>query len=203
MNRVHIIGRKNSGKTTLIEELLRHLTAQGYRVGTVKHTHHQHELDVPGKDSHRHRLAGAEVVAILSPNMNAVFWTDPSDANEVDRYQRLATQFADCDLVLVEGNSATTGRKIEVWRKETNSEPLAAHDASVLAIVTDDEYPACPAPVWSRRDVPRLAEKIMQMANVPVRSRHSTGKREQTRNTVAVSQNELFCETSLDSKAPS
>ena len=59
MRRIHIIGRKNSGKTTLVVELVQQLSAMGKRVATIKHTHHRHELDVPGKDSYRHREAGA------------------------------------------------------------------------------------------------------------------------------------------------
>jgi|GEM_PF-195703 len=77
MHRIHIIGRKNSGKTTLVVDLVRHFRALGYRVGTIKHTHHQHELDTPGKDSYRHRQAGAMAVGIVAPTMNAVFWPTP------------------------------------------------------------------------------------------------------------------------------
>ena len=77
MKRIHIVGRKNSGKTTLVADLVAHLTANGHRVGTIKHTHHQHELDTPGKDSHRHREAGAAVVGILCPGMTAVFRPAP------------------------------------------------------------------------------------------------------------------------------
>jgi len=73
MRRLHIVGRKNSGKTTFIVELVRYFTSSGLRIGTIKHTHHQHELDTPGKDSHRHREAGAQVVGILSRAMSAVF----------------------------------------------------------------------------------------------------------------------------------
>jgi len=164
MNRVHIIGRKNSGKTTLIEELLHYLTDQGYRVGTVKHTHHRHELDVPGKDSHRHRLAGAAVVAILSPNMNAVFWNDSRPSAEQDRYERLSQQFSDCDLVLVEGNSASTGTKVEVWRQETDTAPIAANDPTVVAIITDDVCPVSSIPAWPRKNVSWLSERLLQIA---------------------------------------
>ena len=59
MKRVHVIGGKNHGKTTLIMDLIRELTARGLQVGTIKHTHHKHELDIPGKDSYRHRESGA------------------------------------------------------------------------------------------------------------------------------------------------
>ena len=79
MHRIHIIGRKNSGKTTLVVDLVRHFRAQGYRVGTIKHTHHHHELDTPGKDSFRHRQAGAKAVGIVAPTMSAIFWPSPSD----------------------------------------------------------------------------------------------------------------------------
>ncbi len=71
--RLHIIGRKNAGKTTLVVELIERLTGRGLVVGSIKHTHHRHELDVPGKDSYRHREAGAAPVAIVSPGMTAVF----------------------------------------------------------------------------------------------------------------------------------
>ena len=66
MNRIHIIGRKNHGKTQLVVELVEEFSLRGLRVGTIKHTHHDHELDTPGKDSHRHRSAGAAVVVIDS-----------------------------------------------------------------------------------------------------------------------------------------
>ena len=72
--RIHIVGRRNSGKTTLVCELVAALTKRGYRVATIKHTHHHHELDTPGKDSWHHREAGAAAVGILSPRMTAMFF---------------------------------------------------------------------------------------------------------------------------------
>ncbi|MCA9266810.1 MAG: molybdopterin-guanine dinucleotide biosynthesis protein B, partial [Planctomycetales bacterium] len=69
MKRLHLIGRKNHGKTRLIVDLVEELTSRGLRVGTIKHTHHRHELDTPGKDSYQHRTAGAAVVGILSRSM--------------------------------------------------------------------------------------------------------------------------------------
>ena len=113
MKRMHIIGRKNQGKTQLVVELVEELASRGLCVGTIKHTHHRHELDVPGKDSHRHRIAGAAVVGVLSRNMTAVFV--PCQKGQ-DRYSIPAANFAYCDLVLVEGDSQTAATKIEVWR---------------------------------------------------------------------------------------
>ena len=162
MKRIHIIGRKNSGKTTLIVDLVRHLSALGYLVGTVKHTHHAHELDTPGKDSYRHRQAGAAAVGILTPTMSAVFWpTSADDDASADQYERFASGFAHCALVLVEGHSQVVAKKIEVWRAATETEPLAATDSSILAVVTDDPLETS-VPVWSRSDVASLAERLLQ-----------------------------------------
>ena len=165
MKRLHIVGRKNHGKTTLVVELVTHLKRLGYRVGTIKHTHHQHELDTPGKDSHRHRQAGADVVGILSPTMNALFW-EPDVTDTPDRYAEFAPRFSDCHLVVVEGDSQTSAAKIEVWRSEVGSEPIAAHDRSVLAVVTDDALDASVATL-PRRDIPELAAWIVQRLELP------------------------------------
>ncbi len=142
MNRIHIVGRKNSGKTTLIVELVDYLTKQGLRVGTIKHTHHKHELDTPGKDSFRHREAGAHAVGILSPDLNAVFWpqkADGADPNRDNRYDLFLSLMDECDVLLVEGDSSTSATKVEVWRSETNPVPMLEHDSSVEAVITDDE----------------------------------------------------------------
>ena len=70
MRRLHVLGRKNHGKTTLVAELVAELTRRGWRIGTIKHTHHHHELDTPGKDSWMHRQAGAREVLVP-------YWNDP------------------------------------------------------------------------------------------------------------------------------
>ncbi len=123
MKRLHIIGRKNHGKTTLIVELVDILSRRGLRVGTIKHTHHRHELDTPGKDSHRHRQAGAAFVGILSPDLNAAFWMAPTTTPHDERYAAFEPLHAHCDLVLVEGDTETAGDKIEVWREGIGGAP--------------------------------------------------------------------------------
>jgi len=160
MKRLHIVGGKNHGKTTLIEELLRELSGRGLPVGTIKHTHHHHELDVPGKDSYRHRLAGACAVGILSPAMSAVFLPhDQAASDEGDCYAAFTRIFLNCRLVLVEGDSQTTAPKIEVWRDSFGTPPLATHDKSILALVTDD-VPPSRGVVLHRADVGRLADWV-------------------------------------------
>ncbi|MFQ5731125.1 MAG: molybdopterin-guanine dinucleotide biosynthesis protein B [Planctomycetaceae bacterium] len=161
-NRVHIIGRKNSGKTTLIVDLVRHLSSQGVRVATVKHTHHRHELDTPGKDSHRHREAGAAVVGILSPGLNAAFWPSPADHDSERRYDDLPPSFAACDLLLVEGDSKTGAPKLEVWRPEVAEPPIAATDSGIRAVISDDEL-ELPIDVWPRRDTAALAARVLRL----------------------------------------
>lgn len=167
VKRIHIIGRKNSGKTSLVVELVQALTERGLRVGTVKHTHHQHQLDTPGKDSFRHGEAGAAVVGILTPGVDAVFCKTNGQDESVDRYCRLAGLFADCDLVLVEGDSQADAPKIEVWRAAIDELPLAGDDRSISAIVSDDAVQANCA-TWPRADVHALATKILEMLDESV-----------------------------------
>ncbi len=167
MKRIHVIGRKNNGKTTLVVELVERLCALGYRVGTIKHTHHRHELDVPGKDSYRHREAGAVAVGILSPGMNAVFWPTPAtppqgEAPPADKYSIFESLFAELDLVLVEGDSRTDALKIEVWRSELADVPLATSDPSIYAVVSDSPCSAVER-LWPRSNLAALATRIVEL----------------------------------------
>ncbi|NOZ39801.1 MAG: molybdopterin-guanine dinucleotide biosynthesis protein B [Planctomycetes bacterium] len=168
MKRIHIIGRKNHGKTTLVAELVQELSSRGYRVGTIKHTHHQHELDSPGKDSHKHREAGAAVVGILTRSLNAVFWQSDSAefATPDDRYEAFSESFANCQLTLVEGDTQTDAPKIEVWRESLGSEPLARTDSSIRAVVTHDEIEGLATPVWPRADIAAVADKIVEIEGI-------------------------------------
>ncbi|MBX3418288.1 MAG: molybdopterin-guanine dinucleotide biosynthesis protein B [Pirellulaceae bacterium] len=166
MKRIHIVGRKNNGKTQLVVDLVRELTAQSFRVATIKHTHHQHELDTPGKDSWQHRQAGAAMVGVLSHNLTALFVPiEPQDGGD-DRYDLLAPMFAGCDLVLVEGNLATRAPKIEVWRASVGSTPIYLDDPGIELVVSDDELPdskACTSPPkkLSRDDINQIVDWII------------------------------------------
>lgn len=163
IKRIHIVGRKNSGKTTLIVDLVQHYTTRGIRVGTIKHTHHHHELDTPGKDSHRHRQAGAVAVGILSPRLNAVFVAPDDEHDSPAQYARLDPLFTDCRLILVEGHLLVDAPKIEVWRAANETPPIALENTSIGALVSDVPLDVN-IPVLPRRDVKGLADYILQLA---------------------------------------
>ncbi len=160
--RVHVVGRKNHGKTTLVCELTKWLTDNGYQVGTIKHTHHQHELDLPGKDSHRHRASGGQPAGILSRSTSALFWDVDPDDESSDRYAPFAPMFAHCDIVIVEGDQMTDAPRIEVWREAVASEPLILSDRSIRFVVTDDRLPQA-LPTVPRSDLPEIARAVLEL----------------------------------------
>ncbi|SEJ23615.1 molybdopterin guanine dinucleotide biosynthesis accessory protein MobB [Pseudooceanicola nitratireducens] len=136
-----IAGYKNSGKTGLTERLVAEFTARGLRVSTVKHTHHRVDLDKPGKDSHRHREAGAQEVLIVSENRWALLHElreDPEPPLEA-----LLPKLSPVDLVLVEGYKSGPHPRIEAHRAETGKPFLADQDPTILAIASDTPS-ACP-----------------------------------------------------------
>lgn len=134
MRVIAIVGAQGSGKTTLIEKLIPVLQAQGFSVSTIKHTHHhQIELDVPGKDSHRHRLAGASEVIVASDTG----WARIAASAEPASLQILLGQLRPVDVVLVEGFKKLEWlRRVEVFRGQGVS--LASTDPDIAAVAAPD-----------------------------------------------------------------
>jgi molybdopterin-guanine dinucleotide biosynthesis adapter protein len=164
MKLVHIIGRQDHGKTTLVRGLIAEIARRGVRVGSIKHSSHAHELDAPGKDSHAHRAAGANPAAIMAANLTAIY-VEPAPGE--DMYARIAPIFSACDLVLVEGDPAGPGAKIEVWRAGQGTAPLALERGGVAAIVTDDLVDAGVAKkVLKRSDLPSIADFVLALAGL-------------------------------------
>ncbi len=108
-----VVGARNSGKTTVIEALIGYLKAKGYRVGTIKHTSHSHRFDTPGKDSHRHREAGAALTVAVSDEETAVF-AQP-DALDARQLQHLT--HGQIDIWLVEGDRKADRPKVMITRQ--------------------------------------------------------------------------------------
>jgi molybdopterin-guanine dinucleotide biosynthesis protein B len=132
---VSIVGRSNTGKTTLIEKLIPELRQRGYRIATIKHNIHGFDIDHEGKDSWRYKKAGARLTVIASPQRIAVI-EDASKDYELselrDRYIR------DVDVILSEGFKGNPHPKIEVVRSEMKHEPLCSVEDNLMAIVSDE-----------------------------------------------------------------
>jgi len=128
-----LVGYSNSGKTTLMEKLVSGLVAKGLRIATIKHSHHQPEMDTPGKDSWRHKQAGASTSLLVGPEKMLMV----SDVDEALNPQLLAARlFSDYDLVLVEGYASVAGPKIEVVRAGRSQE-LRCNEDELVAVATD------------------------------------------------------------------
>jgi molybdopterin-guanine dinucleotide biosynthesis protein MobB len=135
MRVVAIVGHKGSGKTTLIERLLRVARERGLTVSTIKHTHHHDvELDTPGKDSHRHRLAGASEVIVASDRG----WARLAASNRPASLELLLGELRPVDLAIVEGYKQLEWlRRVEVFRGA--GRPLAASDPGIAALAAPAE----------------------------------------------------------------
>ena len=151
---ISIVGRSQSGKTTLIEKLIPVLKRRGYRVGTIKHSHHIFDFDKTGKDSWRHKDAGAETVIIASPGKIAMVKNDYRGS--LDGLQRF---FDDLDLIITEGYKKEDKPKIEVVRAARHADVLLENDKHLVAVVSDVEL-QLNVPVFDLEDVDRLADFI-------------------------------------------
>ncbi|HRD33813.1 MAG TPA: molybdopterin-guanine dinucleotide biosynthesis protein B [Rhodocyclaceae bacterium] len=135
-----IAGWSGSGKTTLLEKLIPELTARRLRVSVVKHAHHGFDLDRPGKDSYRHREAGATQVLMLSGRRWVLMHELRDDPEPtLDEQLRL---LAPCDVVLIEGFKAAAVPKVEVFRVANGKPPLWPDSPHVVAVATADAIEA-------------------------------------------------------------
>ena len=130
-----LTGRSGSGKTTLIETLIPIFTGLGLRVSVIKHTHHEFDVDRPGKDSWRQRQAG-EMEVLLTSDTRWVLMHELRGAPEPELPEQLA-HLSPCDLVLVEGFKRQPIAKLEVWRAANDTPLLQPTDPTIVAIAAD------------------------------------------------------------------
>jgi molybdopterin-guanine dinucleotide biosynthesis protein B len=130
-----IAGWSGSGKTTLIEKLIPRFTARGLRVSLLKHAHHTFDVDQPGKDSYRHRHAGASEVLVTS-SRRWVLMHELRGAREPS-FDEQIRHLSPCDLLIVEGFKHAPIPKLEVWRAVTGEGMLHPQDAHIVAVASD------------------------------------------------------------------
>ncbi|MFC1798994.1 molybdopterin-guanine dinucleotide biosynthesis protein B [Thermodesulfobacteriota bacterium] len=151
---ISIVGKSESGKTTLIEKLIPVLRSRGYRVGILKHAFHKLEIDKKGKDSWRHKNAGAETVVVSAPG--TIVMVKDSREESIDA---LNEYFQDMDLVITEGFKNENKPRIEVFRQANNDTPISNGNHNLIALVTDADVDI-KIPVFGLEDVKPLADLI-------------------------------------------
>ncbi len=158
MNIYGIVGWKNAGKTGLMERLVTEMTSRGLRVSTVKHAHHSFDVDHPGKDSHRHRIAGATEVLLASRNRFALMH-ELRDAPE-PTLSMLLERLSPVDLVLIEGYKRDAHPKVEAHRASTGNPLIASGDPTIRAVASDTAM-VLDRPVFDLNDTVAVADFIL------------------------------------------
>jgi molybdopterin-guanine dinucleotide biosynthesis protein B len=141
---IGLAGWSGAGKTTLLTKLIPTLTARGVSVSTLKHAHHAFDVDVPGKDSHEHRKAGATEVLISSGRRWALM--HELRAEPEARLIDLLPKLSPVDLIVIEGFKREPHPKLEVHRAANGKPPLHVDNPTIIALASDVTFPACSLP---------------------------------------------------------
>ncbi len=159
-----LAGWSGGGKTTLLVRLLPLLTGRGLRVSTIKHAHHDFDIDQPGKDSHRHREAGATEVLIGSARRWALI--HEHHAAPEPPLADLLARMSPVDLVLVEGFKRDHHPKLEVWRRANGKPLLHPDDPDIVAVATDQPLDGLLLPRFDLDDAEAIARFIIDHRGV-------------------------------------
>jgi molybdopterin-guanine dinucleotide biosynthesis adapter protein len=162
MRIIGLAGWSGSGKTTLLVKVIPRLVARGLAVSTLKHAHHAFDVDQPGKDSHRHRMAGATEVLVGSANRWALVHELRGDAEPTLR--ALLAKLGPVDLVVIEGYKRERHPKLEVYRAAVGKPLLHPDDPAIVAIASDEPLPQARVPVVDLDDTERIADLLMRHA---------------------------------------
>ena len=164
---VSIVGKSSTGKTTYLEKLLRELTTRGYRIATIKHSHHSIRFDDPSKDSYRHADAGAAATMVSSTTSFQLIKPVPRELTIDEPARNLGEEY---DLILTEGFSRGNAPKIEIHRKEAG--PLLEIASNLFAVVTDEPLDIV-IPQFGLNDVQGMVSLIAERYIEPNRERIS------------------------------
>ena len=162
MRVIGLAGWSGSGKTTLLAKLLPVLIARGRTVSTLKHAHHEFDIDKPGKDSHTHRLAGAREVLISSARRWALMHELRDEPEPMLR--DLLTRLTSVDLVIVEGYKTQSHPKLEVHRAVVGKPLLHPNDPNIVAIASDTRPPNLSLPFADLNDIEAIADLVDELA---------------------------------------
>jgi molybdopterin-guanine dinucleotide biosynthesis protein B len=154
-----ITGWSGSGKTTLLVGLLPELVSRGLSVSTMKHAHHAFDVDRPGKDSYRHREAGATEVMVSSSGRWALMHENRSAPEP--SVEELLSHMSPVDLVLIEGFKRHRHEKLEVYRRATGKPMIALDDPTIVAVACDEPLPGFDRPVIDLNRIDLIADFIL------------------------------------------
>lgn len=159
-----LAGWSGSGKTTLLKRLIPELTARGITVSTIKHAHHAFDIDLPGKDSYEHRVAGATEVMISSVNRWAIVH-ELRGAAELSLSEILA-RMSPVDLVLIEGYKHAGHDKLEVHRATLGKPLLCPADPEIVAVASDAALSGLAVPELDLADVAAIADFVLEHCGI-------------------------------------
>ncbi len=159
-----IAGWKNSGKTTLVSEIVRNLSNRGLRISTMKHAHHAFDLDQEGTDSFKHREAGASEVLLVSENR----WAIQHELREADEppFDEMLRKLNACDLVIVEGYKRENIPKLEIIGDLKTAKQLWPTNENVKAIACDTPVEGCTLPQFTRSQISDIADFILKFHGI-------------------------------------
>jgi len=158
---VAVVGYSGAGKTTYLEKLILTLTRRGLKVGTIKHDVHGFEMDKPGKDTWRHKKAGARTTLISSPCQIGMV----RDVDHDHTLEELAPLLSGMDIILAEGFKRSSAPKLEIFRPEATKDPICRHDPNLLALISDVPLD-WGVPRYALNDVEGLADFLISYFKV-------------------------------------
>lgn len=159
-----VVGWKNTGKTGLVTRLVAHLSGLGFKVSTIKHAHHAFDIDHKGRDSYRHREAGAHQVLIASRARVAMM--EELRGSEEPSLEVLLGRFDPADIVIIEGYKGESHPKIETHRHEAGKDLIALGDPTIQAVASDVAIDDLNVPVFDLDDTDTIAGFIMEQTGL-------------------------------------